>query len=165
MRIVDWKPAEGSAFQGDVSITPVPAGWGVKRTEEIAPINGRLILQEGEVSGHHHAITLPERPRDFAPPTRNAAGKVNRKWLEPDTYAKVALPTARLYRDADLAQRMASSEGPLTRSDLIVGFLLVEHGPMVVSHEEHDGIRLPPGLFCIGRQVESAGAEERNVSD
>ena len=53
----------------------------------------------------------------------------------------------------------------LTRADLAVAVLIVENGPMVVSHQEHDGIRLPAGNYLIGRQIESAGAEERVVED
>lgn len=147
MNIRDYSPAEGQAFQGDVSIVPVPHGWAPARTDEVKPIDGRLILQEGEVTGHHHAVGF----RDDA--------------LARDMAVAAALPTARLFRDPGLAARMAAGEGPLTRSDLVVGFLVVENGPVVVSHEEHDGIRLPAGIYCIGRQVESAGAEERRVAD
>lgn len=147
MNIRDFNPAVGQAFQGDVTIVAVPSGWAVAMHDEIAPRDGRLILQEGEVSGHHHAVYF--RDDGLA---RAAA-------------VKTALPVARLFRDPELARRMASNDGPLMRSDLTVGFLLVESGPIVVSHEEHDGIRLPVGLYYIGRQVESAGAEERVVED
>ena len=149
MRIVDFDPASGQAFQGDVSIIPVPAKLvaSLSRHDEMQPIDGRLILQEGEISGHHHAVYF--RDDGMARSLATAA----------------ALPVARLYRDAVLGVLMAGSDGPLTRSDLIVGFLDVQRGPGVVSHEEHDGIRLPVGLYCIGRQVESAGAEERRVQD
>jgi hypothetical protein len=36
---------------------------------------------------------------------------------------------------------------------------------VVLSHEEHDGIRLPIGRYLIGRQIESAGADEHLVAD
>ena len=52
----------GMAFQGDVSIIPVPADGGIDRSDEIKPVDGRLILQEGEVTGHHHAIAFADRP-------------------------------------------------------------------------------------------------------
>lgn len=154
----EYDPSDGSqAFQGDVAIIPVPAGWTVATNDEVKPIAGRLILQEGEVTGHHHAIRVPGRPQPamFHDEARARAAEAAQ---EP------AAPTARLFRDDALVRRMVS-DGPLARADLIVGFLQVEHGPVVVSHEEHDPIRVPPGLYAVGRQVESAGAEERVVAD
>lgn len=148
----NYDPNKGMAFQGDVSIIPVPRGWRPSTIDEIAPIAGRLILQEGEVTGHHHAIYFLENVPRFHDTALSAA-------LETRPAA-----TARLFRDAALAQRMVN-EGPLTRADLVVGFLVVEGGPVTVTHEEHDGIRLPEGVYAIGNQVESAGAEERRVVD
>jgi len=52
------------------------------------------------------------------------------------------------------------NRGILARADLAVGVLVVEGRPVVVSHEEHDGIRLPPGNYLIGRQVESVGGRD-----
>ncbi len=125
---------------------------------KIQPVGGRLILQEGEVSGHHHAITLPvmDRPRK-----ENA--EVER--LMADAIAgRIAVPTARLYRDPAAANAMMRA-GILERTDLCIAFLLIEHGPMVLSHEEHGGIRIPVGAYYVGSQIESAGAEERRVVD
>lgn len=158
MNIRDWNPDDGMAFQGDVAIIPVPAklAGALSTIDEVKPIDGRLILQEGEVTGHHHAIRLPGLS---AQPVMYADGALARTM---ETAA--ALPAARLYRDDALARRMADN-GPLARADLVVAFLKVDHGPVVVSHEEHDAIRIPPGLYAVGRQVESAGAEERRVED
>ena len=71
---------------------------------------------------------------------------------------------ARLYRDADAARALVSV-GELTRADLCIGFLVVEHGPVALKHEEHDAIRIPVGRYYVGRQVESAGDRERIVWD
>jgi len=152
MTIRDYDPTAGFAFQGDVAIVPVPAGITISRAEEIAPIDGRLILQEGEVTGHHHAIRLPAMFRDDG----------IARALE--TRAEMPVPTAHLYRDRASADAMVRA-GILTRADLCVAFLVVEGGPMTVTHEEHDGIRLPAGSYYIGQQIESAGAEERRVAD
>ena len=152
MNIRDWNPAEGMAFQGDVSIIPVPKSVRLNLNEEIAPTEGRLILQEGEISGHHHAIDLKERN-----------DQVER--LMSDALAgRIPLPSAKLYRDLSAAEQMLEL-GIITRVDLVVGLLIVEVSPMVLRHEEHDGIRLPPGAYLIGRQIESAGAETRIVAD
>lgn len=154
MNIRDYDPSAGFAFQGDVAIVPVPAGMTPSTDDEIAPIDGRLILQAGEMTGHHHAIRLPQ-------PTMFRDDALAR---ELTVASSAPLPSARLYRDPALAQKMVGAN-ILTRADLCVGFLVVENGPMTVTHEEHDGIRLPIGVYYCGRQVESAGAEERKVVD
>jgi len=166
MKAIDFDPKLGQAFQGDVSIIPIPDGITISTHDEIKPVDGRLILQEGEVSGHHHAIDLV-RSRQFRPaqvaadPVLNVRDTSLRKALGGK---KAPAPTARLYRDPNVAAQM-QSRGILTRSNLTIGVLIVESGPMVVSHEEHDSIRVPEGRYLIGRQVESAGAEERVVAD
>lgn len=170
MNIRDYDPSKGQAFQGDVSIIPIPVDITIATSQEISPVKGRLILQEGEVSGHHHAIDLHQRhfqaqPRETGDPLlatksprlRKAFGGMTKKNVEQVT------GTAHLYRD-DVAVSMVR-RGILTRADLAVGCLVVSGAPMALTHEEHDGIRLPPGSYLIGRQVESAGAEERVVAD
>jgi hypothetical protein len=69
-----------------------------------------------------------------------------------------------MYRDDNAVAQMVR-RGILTRADLAIGCLIVDGAPMALTHEEHDGISLPPGQYLIGRQVESAGAEERVVAD
>lgn len=166
MTIRDFDPSEGQAFQGDVAIVPIPDSVAVSTAHEIAPINGRLILQEGEVSGHHHAITLDRAqtaPADPKVRPRKTSRSAER--LMADALAgRIVVPTARMYRD-DAAVQELVRRCILTRADLAIGILVVEGGPMVVTHEEHDGIRLPVGRFYVGRQVESAGAEQRVVQD
>lgn len=156
MIIKDYDPTKGQAFQGDVCIFRVPPKLAAKlsRADEIAPIANRLILQEGEFSGHHHAIKLPQ-------PVMYHDGALARDLT---AAATPKAGTARLYRDPELAAALVRDD-ILTRSDLCVGFLEVADGPMAVVHDEHDAIRLPVGLFYVGNQVESAGAEERRVAD
>ncbi len=159
MKIRDYDPKLGMAFQGDVSIVPIPADIPIDRSDEIAPTAGRLILQEGEVSGHHHAIALLDRPALDDTPSRAVEA------LMADASAgRIPLPTAKLYRDPKTLAEMLRRE-IITRTDLAIGVLIVEVGPMCLTHEEHDGIRIQPGSYLIGRQVESAGAEERRVAD
>ena len=161
MNIRDYDPTKGMAFQGDVSIIPVPAGIEINRADEVSPVSGRLILQEGEVTGHHHAIALAERP---AAHELDEPNLVVERLISDALANKIALPTARMFRDPAAVEAMRE-RGLITRTDLIVGALVVEVGPMCLLHEEHDGIRIPPGAYLIGRQVESAGAEERRVAD
>lgn len=160
MHIVDFDAVIGSqAFQGDVLIAPLTAtqAKALDRSHEVSPVAGRLILQEGEVSGHHHAIRLPGQP--YVAMFRDDA-------LARDLATAAAVPVghARLFRDPALGQRLVR-DGLLTRTDLVVGYLIVEGAPMLLTHEEHDAIRLPVGTYLIGRQIESAGAEERHVQD
>jgi len=166
MNIRDFDPAQGQAFQGDVSIIPIPKGISISTVEEIKPIDGRLILQEGEVSGHHHAIDL--RQKNFRPDNRVIGDPVlnvrDTSLRKAFGAKKITAATARMYRDPRAVGAMRQ-HGLITREDLAVACLVVEGGPIIVSHEEHDAIRLPPGNYLVGRQVESAGAEERIVAD
>ena len=165
MNIRKYNPAEGQAFQGDVSIIPIPADIAISTIEEISPVKGRLILQEGEVSGHHHAVDLRQKhfqtqPRETGDPLMATRDPKLKKAL--GGMSKIG--SARMYHDPAVANEMVR-RGILTRTDLAIGCLVVEGAPMAVTHEEHDGISLLPGQYLIGRQVESAGAEERVVAD
>ncbi len=164
--IHDFDKTKGCAFQGDVSIVPIPDKIKISTVDEIKPIDGRLILQEGEVSGHHHAIDMRQKnfqaqPRETGDPLlatrdpklRKALGGASRK----------ITASARMYRDPAAVRAMVSA-GIMTRTDLAIGCLVVE-APVVINHEEHTGIRLQHGRYLIGRQIESAGAETRIVAD
>lgn len=166
MRVVNWNPVDGMAFQGDVSIVPIPADIALSISDEIKPIDGRLIIQEGEATGHHHAIDVT-RSRSFRPARELDANLTTRSPRLRRAFGggkRAELGSARLYRDPSVAAAMVA-RGLLTRADLAVGTLVVEGDAVTISHEEHDGIRVPPGRYLIGRQVESAGAEERVVLD
>jgi hypothetical protein len=161
--IHDFDPAAGQAFQGDIAIVPIPRGVRIDRSDEIAPRDGRLILQEGEVSGHHHAIRL----RHFRDERRVVGDPVlatRDRELGRAPAGGRATATARLFRDPAAVQALVRRR-ILTRADLAIGCLVVQGGPVTVSHEEHDGICLPPGAYYVGRQVERAGVAERPVSD
>lgn len=169
MQVRNYDPKEGQAFQGDIAIIPMPSTIPIATNDEIKPRDGRLIIQEGEVSGHHHAITLP-RTRNFRSDTRQVGDpsvttrdrKLQRAFGRPNKQHPVG--TARMFRDPAAVEALRRA-GVLTRTDLAIGCLVVEGEPMIVSHEEHDAIRLPPGNYYLGRQIESAGAEERVVED
>lgn len=131
----------------------------VGHRREFAVSNRKLILMSGEVTGHHHAIALLDRP-----PETFVRSKAADTLMADALAGKIAIPTAKLYRAPSVTSEMQRL-GTLTRADLIVALLVVDVGPMCLSHEEHDTIRIPPGAYLIGRQVESAGAEERAVRD
>jgi len=153
MTLRDWNPDDGDARQGDVYLFRVPESLGISTTEEIRPSADRLVLLEGELSGHHHAIHFPQCAmfRDDAIARTLAA-------------ADAAIGSARLYRDSKAARALVEA-GELTRADLCIGFLVVESAPVTLNHDEHDAIRVPVGRYYVGRQAEPAGAEQRLVRD
>lgn len=166
MKIIDYDPRNGDGLQGDVDYFQIPDHIALSTAEEIPALNGRLIIQEGKATGHHHAIELPRR-RNFRQETAIADPVLHVR----DTRlrkafggAKAKAGTARLYRDLAAVQSLVRA-GELTRADLAIGILVVEGGPVLLSHHEHDSHRIPPGRYYVGRQVESAGAEERVVLD
>jgi len=59
-----WHPSDGDCLQGDVILFRVPDRITIDLTDEISPRGNRLILAEGEITGHHHAIWLPTMLRD-----------------------------------------------------------------------------------------------------
>lgn len=169
MNIRTFDPTKGQAFQGDVSIIPIPAGIAIGRHDEIKAVKGRLILQEGEVTGHHHAIAVGKarnfqaQPRETGDPLLATRDPALRRAFGSAGRAETT-GIARMYRDAAAVNEMVR-RGILTRADLAIGCLVVEGAPVALAHEEHDTIEIPPGQYVIGRQIESAGAEERIVRD
>lgn len=161
-----FDPLLGQAFQGDLAIVSFPESVKLNTANEIQPKNGYLILLEGELTGHHHAIPVLDHP---ATPFKGDAPakptKTSKKVEDLFAAATQAPSTAKLFRDANVASEMQRL-GILTRTDLMVAVLSVSEGNgVILRHHEHDGIHLPAGNYYIGRQVESAFNEERRVAD
>ena len=154
MKAHDWNPDEGDALQGDVILFRVPDEIKIDTLDEIAPRENKLILAEGEITGHHHAITLERRPTITRAETDAMLAKALRK--------KVGI--ARLYRDPAAIESLVRG-GCLTHGRLAIGFLVVENAPMVLRHDEHDAIRIPPGRYYVGGQQEWDAGEARRVAD
>lgn len=161
----NYDPAHGQAFQGDVAIIPVPAGIDISFAHEIKPVDGKLILQEGELTGHHHHIKLRERnfrqtAQQIDPVLNVRDTSLRKKFGGARTMKATELakaieqaPGAKMYRDLTAVQKMASmsvkaSNGKmapvLTRPDLFVGFLIIPNSE-IVGHQEHDSIQLLGG--------------------
>lgn len=165
MPVRNYEPRQGQAFQGDVAIIPIPDDVTIATNEEIPPVERRLIIQAGERSGHHHAIDLFYRVARFR--DDGLARSLSSKAAAPRTQARpeASRATAHFYRDIAAAQQMVT-RGLLTRSDLAVGCLIVKGGAVIISHEKHDGIRVPPGNYLVGRQIEgSLQGEPRIIGD
>jgi hypothetical protein len=164
MKIHDWNPDEGDALQGDVCLFRIPDSIKIDTSDEITAKNGRLILAEGEVTGHHHAIW------DRNPPAMFREDGIGAGVSEGDTAAMVAsatkmsVGTAKLYRDpAAVAELMRN--GSLLTDALAIGVLVVAKAPVVLRHDEHDAIRIPPGRYYVGGQQEWDSAQARRVAD
>jgi hypothetical protein len=158
VNIIDWNPADGDLSQGDVLLFRVPDSLGLGTDDEIRPRDHKLVLAEGEVTGHRHAIWLPQ-------PVMFRDDGLARD-LAPELAAETAAPAgiARLYRDAE-AVRALVGMGELAHERSAVGFLVVEAAPVLLRHQEHDAVRIPPGRYYVGGQIEWDAAEERRVMD
>jgi len=164
MQVHDYS-GKGVARQGDVVFFKIPSDVVVAEVNEIQPIQNKLVVLEGEMTGHHHHFEVMERPVEA---TKSALQKTN-KLVEDLMHgaSQVTAPIVRMFKDEKAVQELVK-KGILTRTDLFLGFLQVEGGGdvgAVLKHQEHDGIRFKSGIYYVGRQIESAGAEERVVRD
>lgn len=156
-RVRDWDPSSGDALQGDVIMFEIPHDIKIVRTDEILPRDGRLVLAEGEITGHHHAIWM-----------RNPATSFHDAALARSLENAASAPAgqqARLYRDPAAVDELVK-RGFLTTNRLAIGFLVVENAPETVTHDEHDGIRIiRPAVVYVGGQQEWDAGEARRVAD
>lgn len=150
-----WSPAKGDALQGDVCLFRLPDTIKVDTSDEIAPKDHRLILAEGEITGHHHAIWLRHPPVMF---------RDDGLAREAEVASSVPTATARLYRDPKAINALVGA-GELTTAALAIGILVVEGDFMTLTHDEHDAIRIPPGRYYVGGQQEWDAAQVRRVAD
>jgi hypothetical protein len=160
---ITWSPDHGDALQGDIILFRLPEQIRISTEDEISPRDNRLVIAEGEVTGHHHAIWLRNPPTMFRD---DGVGSISIA----DTNAMLAKATsrtagtARLYRDPAAVQALVQA-GELTTDRLAIGFLVVEAGPVRLTHEEHDAILIPPGRYYVGGQEEWSAAQARRVQD
>lgn len=161
--IIDWN-GDGDCCQGDVLLFRIPERIRIDTSDEIAPRDNKLILAEGEVTGHHHAIWFAHtmfranEGEGGGIDTSAMIAKATKK-----TKAKAA-GTAKLYRDP-AAIRALVSANELTTDRLAIGILVIEGAPMVLRHDEHDAIRIPVGRYYVGGQMEWDAGEARRVAD
>lgn len=174
-RVIEWD-GKGDCLQGDVCIFRCPEGFQIdKSMEHKATAQGQLILAEGEVTGHHHAIWLRNGPVMFRDDgiARAFDGLSGDNQKPAQAMADIAsvidvsddnTNKAKLYVDQAAVQRLVQA-GELTTNRLAIAFMEVTSDYADLSHDEHDTIRIPKGLYYVGRQREFSGAEERRVQD
>lgn len=164
MKILNWNPDEGNALQGDVCLFRLPGHIEVDTSDEIMPRDNRLILAEGEITGHHHAIWLRNPPNAFREDGAGSGVSEADTASMIATAAKAKVGTAKLYRDPAAIKALVASK-LLTTETLASGVLVVEGDSTVLRHDEHDAIRIPPGKYYVGGQAEFDAASMRRVSD
>jgi hypothetical protein len=71
---------------------------------------------------------------------------------------------AALYRDEGVVIRLLHA-GLIVDGSLCIGILVVEDAPVLLRHQEHDPVRIPPGRYYVGRQREFGAGEAYAVSD
>ena len=167
MIVHDWNPDEGDACQGDVLLFRIPDTIKLDLSDEIKPSANRLVLAEGEVTGHHHAIVLRNAPVMFRE-DGSGSGVISAgdaaAMISKATARKKKTGTAKLYRDPAALRALVHAK-ELSGERLAIGVLVVEGAPVVLTHDEHDAIRIPPGRYYVGGQQEWDAGEARRVAD
>jgi hypothetical protein len=159
---IKWNPDEGDCCQGDVILFRIPDNIKLNTSDEIAPINDRLILAEGEVTGHHHAIGLAKYlPQATAFHDEAAARAAT---VDVPALKKTKTGTAKMYRDTSAVTALVRA-GEIESDRLAIGVLVVADAPVTLTHDEHDAICIPVGRYYVGGQREMDAAEERRVQD
>lgn len=155
-----WNPKDGVACQGDVVLMAIPSDLKINKLHEIHPKDGRLIVAEGEVTGHHHAFWNPQ-PAMFRD---DGLARDMMATTTPAPKKNEVINSVRLYRDEAAVNELVS-RGKLTSNRLAIGFLEVVGESFTLTHDEHDPITIPPGMYYAGGQREFDAAEERRVRD
>ena len=151
-------------FQGDIGFIPLSAfdsKLKINRTTPIRTTEKRLLIQEGEITGHHHGIWFVPQP------TMYHDGALARS-MEVAQPAKTA---ATLYADPELLAKLEKT-GFIEQGAPVIGFLAADEAVTIrhASEEgkatgEHDPIKLTKGEYLvIGKREWSAG-DQRRVQD
>jgi len=150
-----------SYFQGDIGFVPLKAfgksAADVKRDKPLRTTDKRLLIQEGEITGHHHGVWFVPQPvylRDDA---------LARSYADQSE----TIITARLFDDPSMTQTLG-----LDRGAPVLGYLVAETD-VVIRHAseagtptgEHDDLALPSGAYLVVGKREWTAGDERRVQD
>jgi hypothetical protein len=160
-------------FQGDIGFIPLEAfgktANDVKRDNRLRPHAKRLLIQEGEITGHHHGVwydaEVMDRPAVEAPEDLSSAKAVVDGLMSKLTAGDFA--PAKLYQDDALVKVLRLDE----RAP-IIGFLVCDEN-VTVKHasesgaptHEHSDIKLPKGGYLVTGKREWTAGDERRVQD
>lgn len=153
-------PKPHTYHQGDVNFIPLAAfnkKLTVNRSEPLRDHPARLLIQEGEITGHHHGVWFMPQPTMF----RDDALA---RGLAAETKTVI---TARLFRDDELVANLA-----LPRGAPVIGFLVADVDVVIrhasesgVPTNEHADITLPAGEYLVTGKREWTANDERMVRD
>jgi hypothetical protein len=154
--------------QGDINFTPLEAfdksSADVSRTKKLRSTANRVLIQEGEITGHHHGIWAQVAMFRDDGLARDAAD------------ASPAIVTAQLFEDEALSRSLG-----LDGLAPVIGFLIAE-SDIVIRHAsaegrptgEHGDIAFsampaecvsPSGGYLITGKREWTAGDERRVQD
>jgi hypothetical protein len=156
VNVTKYDPAHGQCFQGDIMVLPLPAGITLATGDEIKMRGGMLVLAEGEVTGHHHAIRY-----GLGAASQFHDGALARSL---ETVTTPAVGTAKMYRDP-AALAILVRTGVLVTDALCIGFLRIDGECPPLTHDEHGAIQIPPGDYYVGAKREQDASETRRVAD
>lgn len=159
-----------SFHQGDINFYPLSlfnkSADDVSRQNLIRTTTHRLLIQEGEITGHHHGIWFMPQPAALRESGSGSGGHD----AAADVLAKAVrgdLAPARLYADAELVASLRLDAG-----SPVVGFLIADEA-VIIRHAtregsptgEHGDIRLPAGGYLVTGKREWTSGDERKVQD
>jgi hypothetical protein len=146
------------AAQGDILLVKLPASYSLSvHAYRIDAKHGdRIVLAEGEATGHNHTVARAMNPPQFRD-THEHGG------------APIMSSTAALYEDLQLLA-YGSGRNIVQNWSNAIGFLKVEGAATLLEHQEHAPITLEPGLYYVARQRsllpgETEKEEGRYVAD
>lgn len=164
-----------SYHQGDINFYPLElfstSAADVKRDNQLRAHAKRLLIQEGEITGHHHGVwfdDVMDRPAQVAPDAVEDLSAA--KPIVDGLMARLVagqLASARLYQDDELLKALKLDAGAP-----VVGFLICDE-PVTIRHaseagtptHEHADIKLPAGGYLVTGKREWTAGDERRVQD
>jgi hypothetical protein len=161
-----------SYHQGDINFYPLEAfgkkAADINRSEIIRTTDKRLLIQEGEITGHHHGCWFLPKPAYLKEDGAGHGG--NSAAITDDVLRRAAsgeLAPARLYRDEALLSTLK-----LDATAPVIGFLVADES-VTIRHASEDGhptmehadISLPAGGYLVTGKREWTAGDERRVED
>jgi hypothetical protein len=161
--------------QGDINFTPLEAfgksAADVSTANRLRAHKNRLLIQEGEITGHHHGVwndvavmerqeTKPEAPEDLSS-AKDVVDGLMAKLVAGD------LATAKLYWDDALTSALKLDVGAP-----VIGFLVCDED-VTIRHAresgtptgEHADIKLLGGGYLVTGKREWSASDQRRVQD
>ena len=162
-------------YQGDITFIPLEefgfTATDVSRDNRLRAHDNRLLIQEGEITGHHHGVWFVPKPvylRD------DALAHADAKQMTHDVLARASageFAPAKLYRDDALIVKIVKS-GALDAAAPVIGFLIADED-VTIRHassegaptNEHSDVRVSRGGHVVLGKREFTAGDIRRVQD